>query len=128
MVVRRTSGRPLYLLVRASGGRREWVLPKGHVEPGEDVAETARREVREEAGVEAEMIRSLGTVAFDAAGERVRAVYHLLRFVGETPPEEQRETRWCTYQEARRLLRFPEARDVLERAHAAAREALDESD
>ena len=33
-------------------------LPKGHVDPGEPPEQAAQREVREEAGVEAELVES----------------------------------------------------------------------
>jgi 8-oxo-dGTP pyrophosphatase MutT (NUDIX family) len=39
-----------WMLVEASGNRSERVLPKGHIEPGEDSRLTAVREVREETG------------------------------------------------------------------------------
>jgi 8-oxo-dGTP diphosphatase len=41
------------LLVRHTYGRLNWELPGGASEPGESVIETALRELREEAGVEA---------------------------------------------------------------------------
>ena len=37
-----------------------WVLPKGTVEPGEEYEETAVREVREETGVRAGIIKYVG--------------------------------------------------------------------
>lgn len=37
-----------------------WVLPKGTVEAGEDYKETALREVREETGVAASIIKYIG--------------------------------------------------------------------
>ena len=43
------------LLVRHTYGRLNWELPGGAGEPGESVAETARREVREETGLAVEM-------------------------------------------------------------------------
>ena len=37
-----------------------WVLPKGTVEEGEDYKETALREVKEETGVSAQIIKYVG--------------------------------------------------------------------
>ena len=37
-----------------------WVLPKGTVEEGEEFKETASREVKEEAGVDAAIIKYVG--------------------------------------------------------------------
>ena len=48
------------LLVRHTYGRLNWELPGGASEPGESVIETAIREVREEAGVEAVADRLTG--------------------------------------------------------------------
>ena len=39
-----------------------WSLPKGHIDPGEDALEAARREIYEESGVrDLELVRELGT-------------------------------------------------------------------
>ena len=50
-VVFRKQGETIeYMLVQASKNRNELVLPKGHIEPGENTRETAVREVKEESG------------------------------------------------------------------------------
>lgn len=56
LLFRRTSGAPEVLLVHPGGpfwAKRDagaWTIPKGLVEPGEDVYAAARREFREETG------------------------------------------------------------------------------
>jgi len=50
VVFRRSNGQPpLFLLIRDS--YRNWGLPKGHVEAGEQASEAALREVAEETGL-----------------------------------------------------------------------------
>jgi len=41
---------------RSVRGSLQWTLPKGAQEPGESVAQTALREVREETGLRAELV------------------------------------------------------------------------
>jgi 8-oxo-dGTP pyrophosphatase MutT (NUDIX family) len=51
------------VLVRPAG-RKTWVLPKGHLEPGETVEEAAQREVREESGLTVGKIQPLGEISY----------------------------------------------------------------
>ena len=50
------------LLLRKFNG--DWVLPKGRVEKDEDTRVTAIREVLEESGVKAEIIKYIGMVHY----------------------------------------------------------------
>lgn len=45
-------------------GKRVWALPKGLVDPGEKANETATREIREETGVEADMVAKLTDIKY----------------------------------------------------------------
>jgi 8-oxo-dGTP pyrophosphatase MutT (NUDIX family) len=62
-------------------GRLLWSLPKGHVEPGEEPADTAVREVAEETGITGRVIARLGTIDFWFVADRRRVhktVHHFL--------------------------------------------------
>lgn len=54
-------GNTILLLKKYNG---DWVLPKGRVEKGENIQDTALREVQEEAGVKAELIKYIGMVHY----------------------------------------------------------------
>jgi 8-oxo-dGTP pyrophosphatase MutT (NUDIX family) len=44
-----------------------WALPKGTPEPGESIEETALREVREETGLDVEIVEDLGSIEYGFA-------------------------------------------------------------
>ncbi|HSH37127.1 NUDIX hydrolase [Schnuerera sp.] len=54
-------GNAILLLKKFNG---DWVLPKGRVEKNENIKETAIREVFEESGIRAEIIRYIGMVHY----------------------------------------------------------------
>ena len=54
VVFTRTEAGILYLLVRSPDGY--WGFPKGHMAPGETEEQTARREIREETGVDVRLL------------------------------------------------------------------------
>ncbi|MDU0479511.1 NUDIX hydrolase [Staphylococcus chromogenes] len=66
-------------------GRLLWSMPKGHVEPGEDRAATAAREVWEETGIRGEVLAELGVIDywFVSDGTRIHKTvhHHLLTYV-----------------------------------------------
>ena len=122
IVHRQQDGDVVVLLVRASREPHDWVLPKGHIEFGETPAQTAQREVREEAGVDASPTEYLGALAFERPGrERVHVGLFLMRFVGNVAAEEDREVRWCSFPEAAELVVFDSTREMLERAEQMTR-------
>ena len=63
---------------RNRGGRLEWCLPKGHIERGETLSETAVREVFEETGIRGRAIVHLATIDYwvAAADRRVHKLVH----------------------------------------------------
>jgi ADP-ribose pyrophosphatase YjhB (NUDIX family) len=117
-VVHRTGdGISTVLLVRAKRSPHEWVLPKGHIERGETAVEAARREVREEASVDALPEHYLGDVTFRAPdGGRVHVAFYLMRFDRALPRQEPRDVKWCTVSEALQLTPFDTLRSILRSA------------
>ncbi|NJO72174.1 MAG: NUDIX domain-containing protein [Oscillatoriales cyanobacterium RM1_1_9] len=61
IVVRGEAGRIYLALIEEGPDRPGFVLPKGHVDPGETIEQAARREIAEEAGLsELQLIADLG--------------------------------------------------------------------
>jgi 8-oxo-dGTP pyrophosphatase MutT (NUDIX family) len=118
VVVRSGPGAARFLLVSARTQPDVWVLPKGHIEPGESAEQTAAREVLEEAGVVATVESKLGLIEFDNPRGHVRAEFFLMRYAGEGATIEQRRTAWMSRDEAIAALGFEDMRRLVQRAHS----------
>jgi 8-oxo-dGTP pyrophosphatase MutT (NUDIX family) len=128
VVVRhRTDGMPELLVVTGRRHRDHWVLPKGHVDPGEVPEETAVREVREESGVIADVTAQLDTVALDVGGEQQVVRWFLMEAREQHEEHELREVVWLDAPAALERLTFPDARLVAEHALAVLAETSDAS-
>jgi diadenosine hexaphosphate hydrolase (ATP-forming) len=107
------------LLIRQRDG--SWVFPKGHIEPGEDPLNTARREVEEEAGVPTtcpDPQSSWATVYVNARGERRRITWYRLETEASEPTMREAqfpEGRFVDAERASDLLAFREDRALLTR-------------
>lgn len=105
-------------------GRLLWSMPKGHVEPGEDHAATAEREVWEETGVHGAVVAELGTIDywFVLDGRRIHKTvhHHLLRYVdGDLNDEdpEVTEVQWVPAEGLVERLAYADERKLARRAH-----------
>jgi 8-oxo-dGTP pyrophosphatase MutT (NUDIX family) len=104
------------LVVRARKNPEHWIFPKGHIEKGESAEDAALRELREEGGVDGSIGRLLGVSTFEYRNEQIKVSYFLVRFARMVPSAEVRELRWTSFDEARRLLTFDDARQLLDTA------------
>lgn len=124
---RRHRGR-VDIAIISVGPNARWQLPKGIVEEGESPESTAIREVREEAGIDTQLVAPLETieywyVATEGAAGRVR--YHkfvhffLLEYLGGDVADHDREVneaRWVNLADANGLLAFANERKVVAEA------------
>jgi 8-oxo-dGTP pyrophosphatase MutT (NUDIX family) len=101
-----------YLVVSSSDGAN-WVLPKGHIDPGETPELTALRELAEEAGVLGAIVDRLSIKRFKKAGKEVALEYFLIRELGPTETTEERICRWEDERSALQLLTFEDAKSAL---------------
>lgn len=116
------NGTPHVALI-ATRGRTRWGLPKGAVGEGETSEQAAVREVREETGVDAEIVKLLDTIEyFFRAGDtliRKRVDFYLMRFVaGELTPQlsEVDDVEWVELSEAISRASFESEKKLLESA------------
>ena len=108
---------------RAADGSKVLALPKGHPDGDESAAEAALREVREEAGVDAELVESLGEVRYwyQRGGRRVAKVveFFLLRYVSgrvDDHDHEVEDARWIPAAEAVKTLTYSGERQMVREA------------
>ena len=118
-------GKVLLLYKNYKNKHEGWVLPKGTVEPGEEHRQTAVREVREETGVDARIVKYVGKsqYTFSVPEDVVeKDVYWYLMTADSYYSKPQREeyfmdSGYYKFHEAYHLLKFPNEKQILERAY-----------
>lgn len=111
---------------RNRGGGRDWCLPKGHLEDGESLEQTAIREIGEETGLTGEIIAKLGEInySFKAEGKRIKKTVHhyLLKEVDGAlsaegdPTGEVLEVRWFDLEELVEVLAHENEKKMAQKA------------
>ncbi|HSL46640.1 MAG TPA: NUDIX hydrolase [Anaerolineales bacterium] len=123
-----TGAKPEIAIVSVKPKMR-WQLPKGIVDEGESPEVTAVREVKEEAGVEAERLGLIETIEYWYRSVKYGKPVRFHKFVhfylmeyrsGDVAnhDHEIEEARWVSLDEALELLEFKSEREVVEKARA----------
>ncbi len=122
--VRWVNGR-LEVLVIHHRGQGLWRLPKGRVEPGESLEETARRETAEETGLQVEVGPQIARSSYEYRSPKTGAwqaktVHHFLLWPRADVPVEREKrfdaTRWVSPEEAIELLHYDNERAAVQAA------------
>lgn len=118
-----SSGQETLWLVVKPLGSEKWRLPKGWIEPGESSLEAARREVREEVGIEVEVLGKIGTEKYFFVQDKQKilktVVFYLMEYLQEAQTGFSWETEaidWLSYEKAQKRLAFEKEREILGKA------------
>ena len=123
-VVYRITGGAIEIAIVKISDELRWHLPKGLIDTGETNEQAALREVREESGIDGEIVGLIDTIDYwfyaDYSGQRRRyhkfVHFYLMRFVGGDVGDHDHEvveSRWVTADDAIKLLYFKTERDVV---------------
>lgn len=106
--------------------KQVWRLPKGHIDGKESPEEAALREVKEEGGVEAKIVKKIETIKYfythPENGKIFKFVtFFLMEWVADLPEgfdSETSEIAWLSFDEAYKTLSFSGEKQILKKAQA----------
>jgi 8-oxo-dGTP pyrophosphatase MutT (NUDIX family) len=115
VVYRIVEGNPRFLIITGKKNPRHWVLPKGHIEKKENSRKAAIREVKEETGYAAKIIRQIGASEYSSDLKKLKIKFFLMELDENTARvnAEEREARWCARDEAMSLLSFDDSKKLV---------------
>ena len=124
VIISRSNGK--WVLCKHKHKERDtYEVPGGHREAGEEILETAKRELKEETGADATIIRYIGKsqYSFTVPEDTVEKEVHWYLMMGESyyskPQREEFfvDSGFYKYHEAYHLLKFTNEKQILEKAY-----------
>jgi 8-oxo-dGTP diphosphatase len=121
VVWRRVDGKLRILLIHRTK-YRDLTLPKGKVDPGETLAETAVREIREETGIRVALGVPVGVSRYRMPNSRTKIVHYwaaeatdaAVRTSSFVPNKEVAAIEWVSMKKARKHLSYPVDIEILD--------------
>ena len=111
------------VLLTKHSQNHHWSFPKGLIDPGQTSEQAALREVKEEGGVDAQIIDKAGysKYVYTFNNEKIFKVvtYFLMKYISGDPKDhdwEVEEAGWYSPEEALKQLTFSQDKDLLKKA------------
>jgi phosphohistidine phosphatase len=127
IAVRRKNGVFEVCLIRRKGSDG-WGIPKGSVDPGDTLEETALKEAWEEAGISGRLIgEAIGSYEYEKWSATLEVAVYLMEVLKQQAAWQEssfRERRWTSFEDAASLLLGHPARDFLDRARILAADSI----
>jgi 8-oxo-dGTP diphosphatase len=134
-VAYRLNGSDVEIAIIRTAAEGLWQLPKGIIDPGETAEQAAIREVREEAGIECELLETIDTIEywfygnFDGTKKRYHKKVHffLMKYLNgdvANHDHEVTEARWTEINQAIEFLAFKSEKDTVKKARSILRTTL----
>ncbi len=124
-VIFRQSGKGIDVALIAVKNKTVWCLPKGAIDKNEDPQATAKREVKEETGLQGEIIDKIGKISYwyFVKSENVKynktVYFYLIKYKGGNTDEHDREvdeSRWFPIDEAIDKLTYKGEKEIMQKA------------
>ena len=127
-IVFRKQGKDLLWLLIKPNGNIQWRLPKGKINNSESSVAAAKREVREETGVETEVLDKIGEEKYFFTENKQKifktVVFYLMKYAKEAEngfEEETEAIEWLKFTQAKKRLAFDKEKRLLVKAQALAK-------
>jgi 8-oxo-dGTP pyrophosphatase MutT (NUDIX family) len=122
-IVFKPKGKEILWLVLKPTGDEKWRFPKGKINTSESSVAASKREVREETGVEPEILGKIGEEKFFFVENKQKifktVVFYLMKYLKQTEIGFNKETEaiaWLPFLKAKKRLAFNKDQDLLEKA------------
>ena len=130
IIFRKEGEKSLFLLLHyppasSRSSKEYWDLPKGHIEKGEDILETVKREIFEETGLKDINFKEefKETIKYFFKWEGKNILKFVTFYLTETKTKEVKisgehiDFKWLVYEKAIEQLTFKNAKNILKKAH-----------
>jgi len=101
-----------------------WILPRGRIEKNEHMEETVIREIKEETGIEATIIKKIGIISYSFYSSKDKVTYnkvvhfYLLRLDKQedfVPNQEIEEKLWVPLNKAKEILSYEAEKNIIDK-------------